>query len=120
MRVLFVDDDPNMHRLVELMFRDAPFESVNASSARVALHKLKNESFDCIISDLQMPEMDGLTFLEKLLLLNPDQKVIIMSAFGLKKLAETALASGAALVLEKPFQKKQLLQAIYSVINKVG
>ena len=95
MRILFVDDDPNMHRLVELMFRDAPFEFETAASARIALHKVGNKPYDCIISDLQMPGMDGITFIKELRVLNPRQKVIIMSAFGLKKMTD-----GSADILE--------------------
>lgn len=118
MRILFVDDDPNMHRLVELMFRDSPIELESVSTARIALHKLGKEKFDLIISDLQMPEMDGISFLKKLQAGAHKQKVIIMSAFGLKQMADMALANGASLVLEKPFQKEQLLSAISKISGK--
>ena len=115
MHILFVDDDPNMLRLVDLMLRNSPFEVEVTSSARIALHKLANQQFDLIVSDLQMPGMDEISFIKELRANNHKQKVIIMSAFGLKKLSDIALASGASLVLEKPFQKEQLVQAIKKI-----
>ena len=119
MRILFVDDDPNMHRLVRLMFRNSPYKLETVSAARIALHKLNNNDFDLIISDLQMPEMDGITFLKELRAANHKQKVIIMSAFGLKQMTDVALANGASLILEKPFHKDQLFKAIARISKEI-
>jgi len=112
MRLLFVDDDPNMHRLVELMLRDTSYQLEIVSSARMALYKINSDSYDVIISDLQMPGMDGIALIKELRSKNFLQPVVIISAYGLEKMAEMAINSGASMVLEKPFRREQLLEAI--------
>ncbi len=118
MHLLLIDDDPNMHRLIKLMLKNSQVHLEAVSSARIALKKLKDNFYDLIISDLQMPEMDGIAFLKELRARNHKVKVIIMSAYGLQKMDDIAIASGASLVLEKPIQKEKLFKAIQQVTAK--
>jgi len=118
MKLLLVDDDPNMRRLITLMFKSSKIQLEAAASARTALRKLKDNTYDIIISDLQMPEIDGIAFLKELKAAGHSIPVIIMSAYGLQKLADMALEAGAVMVLEKPIQKKILLKAVNKIISK--
>lgn len=118
MQLLLIDDDPNMRRLIKLMFKNTEIHLEAVSSARIALKKLEDKSYDLIISDLQMPEMDGIAFLKELKARKHKERVIIMSAFGLQKMSDMAVAAGASLVLEKPIQKEKLFKAIQQVKAK--
>jgi len=118
MKLLLLDDDPNMRRLIKLMFKNTKIQLDTVASGRTALRKLKDSSYDLIISDLQMPEMDGIAFLKELKAGKHTEPVIIMSAYGLQKMADMALDAGAVMVLEKPIQKEKLFKAVKKIISE--
>src|ERR1044071_4561643 len=81
-RILIVDDEvPQMKALCETL-RDHDYETVGFSSANQALATLKEQSFDLLLSDLMMPEMDGITLLQSALKIDPNLVGIIMTGQG--------------------------------------
>jgi len=115
--ILIVDDDPNMHRLIQLYLNKTNAVVTTASSARVALHKMNSQSFNLMISDLQMPQMDGIELVRTVRAAGRTLPVLIISAFGLQTHAHNALNAGANKVLEKPFERKELLEAIRLLVQ---
>ena len=115
--VLAVDDDPNMHRLIKLYLNRENFSVTTVSSGRMALHKLDTEEFDLVISDIQMPQMDGIALVEEIRNRNNDVPVIVISAFGTNFQANKALEAGANMVIEKPFEQEQLITIIEQQMN---
>jgi CheY-like chemotaxis protein len=111
-KILFVDDDPSMHKMVDLFLRNSDYELSWAKNGRSALKMMKDMNFDVIISDIQMPEMDGLTFLTELRKKNKKTPFIILTAFGQDKMSEKAIKSGASAVINKPFESKKLQSLI--------
>ena len=104
--VLFVDDDPNMCRMIELFSKDQDINIQCAGNGRYALKYLAMQKYDLIFTDLQMPEMDGLSFLRHLRQTEITIPVIIISAFGQESDTKQALNLGASDVMSKPFDRK--------------
>ena len=106
-KILVVDDEPDVEPLVlQRMRRDIrsrKYEFVFAHNGVEAVELLnKDESIDMVISDINMPQMDGLTLLEQISEINPNIRSIIVSAYGDMKNIRTAMNRGAFDFVTKP------------------
>ncbi len=116
-KILFVDDDPNMHRMVELLLRsETDLEIVFAGNGRSALKQMERHTFDMVFSDIQMPEMDGMALLKHIRDENSKLPFVIISAFGQESMAQKALTAGASDVINKPFGREQIVNVIHKFI----
>jgi two-component system response regulator AtoC len=95
-RILAVDDEPSMRRLLEISLRQAGYQPVVAENGQEALTILRNENIDLVVSDLHMPVMDGLKLLEALRAENIETPVIIVTAQGEIASAVQAMKLGAS------------------------
>ena len=113
MRILVIDDDADIREIIAEMLMDAGYEVVEASSGREGIRLFRHVPFDLVITDLIMPEKDGLEVVMELRKDFPEVKIITLSgnAFGRSSL-ETSRALGAARTLGKPFTEDQLLAAV--------
>lgn len=110
--ILAVDDETDILPLLEFCLK-APETSVTTThDARHALELLKNDRFDLIISDVMMPEMDGLQFLEEVRKNHPDMPVILMSGYAQLELALSAMKQGAFDLVQKPFDFELLRKSV--------
>ncbi|MBD3258577.1 response regulator [candidate division GN15 bacterium] len=100
--VLVVDDDKYVNDYVNEAVSRAGFDTSSAYSGEEALNTLKTRSFDIVLSDLKMPEMDGIELLDHVKQLSPDTEVVIMTAYGTVEKAVTAIKKGAYDFLLKP------------------
>ena len=112
-KLLVVDDEPDLETLIRQRFRrkirEAEFEFVFARNGVDALEKLDADgSIDIILTDINMPEMDGLTLLTKLAEHDKPHKAIIVSAYGDMENIRTAMNRGAFDFLTKPIDFKDL------------
>jgi CheY-like chemotaxis protein len=110
-KILFVDDDPNIHKMVELFMRSEGYKITFAKNGRSALKFFELDIFDLVVTDIQMPEMDGLTLTREIREKNTQIPIIVVSAFGQEKLALEALPKNTT-VLNKPFEREKLIDAI--------
>jgi len=106
-KVLVVDDEPDLEVLIKQRFRkrirDGEFEFVFAQNGEEALAKLKEDpGLDIVMSDINMPVMDGLTLLSRLSDVNRILKAVIVSAYGDMQNIRTAMNRGAYDFLVKP------------------
>src|SRR4051812_18205281 len=106
-KVLIVDDEPDLEILIRQRFRrkikDGEFEFVFAHDGQEALNKLNEDaSLDVVMSDINMPVMDGLTLLSRLTDINRVLKTVIVSAYGDMQNIRTAMNRGAYDFLVKP------------------
>lgn len=118
-RVLVVDDDDNICRVVRRMLTAAGYEVEVASNGQEAFTKLSPD-IAVVISDVLMPEMDGIEMLRRLRREAPDAKIISMSGGGIQDkehVLEIAERLGAARTLSKPFTREQLLNAVAAVLK---
>lgn len=111
-RVLLVEDEEKLRRVLSLQLHGSGYEVVQSASAEEAL-KLADRA-DIIITDLRLPGMDGLSLLQALRRQNEQTPVIVMTAFSSVETAVDAMKAGAADFLTKPFSLDHML----TVVNK--
>lgn len=107
--ILIVDDDPVMRdSLKETLKRKKGFTITIACDGEEALRKIKEDSFDLIITDLKMPKMNGLDLVKNIKSMSSEVTVIVMTAYGTVETAVTAMKEGAFDYLTKPFSIDEL------------
>ncbi len=116
-RILAVDDEPHMRRLLEISLRQAGYAPVVAENGREALAILRDDNVDLVVSDLHMPVMDGLQLLEAMRKENIDTPVIIVTAQGEIASAVQAMKLGAADYILRPFDLETLELAISRALS---
>lgn len=116
-RILAVDDEPNMRRLLEISLRQAGYEPLSAEHGRAALAVLKKEQVDLIVSDLHMPGMSGLALLKHLREEGDNTPFIIVTAQGEIETAVEAMKHGAADYILRPFDLEVLEVAIAKALE---
>ncbi|HLO90700.1 MAG TPA: sigma-54 dependent transcriptional regulator [Lentimicrobium sp.] len=118
LKILVVDDERIVRVTISDDLRDAGYKVREFSSASSALQHLReaDAAVDIIITDLKMPEMDGLEFLSKIKQINPDIYVLLMTAHGSIQTAVEAMKLGAYDYLTKPFNIDELLL----IINRIN
>ncbi|GAB5602731.1 hypothetical protein FJNA_12560 [Thermus sp. FJN-A] len=120
-RLLVVDDDPRIRRLLEVVLSGAGHEVVLAESAKAALAYLRRETPDLILLDIMMPDMDGLTLLGRIRAVRRLSRVpVIMFTGGGRELEGPSRALGADLFLEKPISGRRLKEAVENLLAREG
>jgi len=110
--VLAVDDEPHMLRLLEISLRQAGYKPVLARDGKEALQVVINQTVDCVVSDLHMPNMNGLDLLKNIRIDNEALPFIMVTAQGEIKTAVEAMKSGASDYILRPFDLETLEIAI--------
>jgi len=111
-RILIVDDEPNVCQFLAEYLEYRGFEAKISQSGKEALKYLETETFDAILLDLIMPEMNGLEVLEKIRLMKIMIPVIIVTGVKDKNVAEDAIKLGAADFIPKPIDLDRLEQSL--------
>ncbi|MBI4455546.1 MAG: sigma-54-dependent Fis family transcriptional regulator [Acidobacteria bacterium] len=115
--ILLVDDDKNFLRVLTYHIQEFGFHASPASSARQALECLKGEKVDLVITDLKMPEMDGMQLLTEVQKCDREVPVIVLTAHGSIDKAVEAIKKGAVDFLTKPFEKEEMRQSIANALK---
>jgi diguanylate cyclase (GGDEF)-like protein len=123
-KILVIDDEPLLEYLILQLFRHQirtqEFEFYFAINGVQALDKLQSDgSFDLVLTDINMPEMDGLTLLENLPAIDPTLKAIVISAYGDMANIRTAMNRGAFDFLTKPIDFDDLKITINKTLEFV-
>jgi len=108
-KVLVVDDEPGLRQSLGLLLTDAGYSVVAEQTGRRALERATVETFDLVLCDVRMPEMDGLTFLRHYRQGGGNALVIVMSAYGGEDAAIAAMKEGAYDYLPKPFRPDEVV-----------
>jgi two-component system response regulator AtoC len=108
-KVLVVDDEPGLRQSLGLLLSDAGYAVTAESDGKKALDRALAESFDLVLCDVRMPEMDGLAFLRSYRSRGGDALVIMMSAYGGEDAALAAMKEGAYDYLPKPFRPDEVV-----------
>ncbi len=116
-RSLVVDVKEMMRDSVAATLARKGHNVVAAATGAVALQKLAQRSFDAIITDLQMPEMDGLQLLQEIRRVDEQAPVVFMTAYGTVETAVAAMKKGAFDYITKPFSGDELLVAIERAVK---
>lgn len=116
--VMVVDDSASLRQVVIMALRNAGYETMEAENGKRALEQLKKARANLIISDVNMPVMDGLTFLKEVKAL-PEYKftpVIMLTTESSETRKSEGKASGAKAWVVKPFQPQQMLDAVKKLL----
>ncbi len=119
-RILLVDDDPGLLRLLSIRLRAEGYEVEAVESAHTALATLNRFSPDLVITDLRMDKMDGIGLLKELQTRSPGLRVVIITAHGTIPDAVVATQSGAFGFLTKPIDKDELMQTVEKALRVSG
>lgn len=118
--ILVVDDDVQLRQLVQLTLQSAGYKVACAPDGRVAIRAMADGSYDLVITDLLMPERDGLELIEEVRRRYSNVRIIAMSGGGRiarDSYLRIAKNFGAHLLLEKPFNQSSVLAAVESVLT---
>src|SRR6478672_289993 len=111
-RVLVVDDHASAREAVAEVLLQAQYEVAACASAIEALAKLASEKFDVVVTDLQMPGMDGLEFIREIMRRQFNVQVLMITAHASVTTAVEAMRHGAFDYIEKPFDATALEQSV--------
>ncbi len=117
--LLIVDDEKNMLHMLEALLEPSGYAITTCDSPITCLELIENHSFDIVLSDIKMPEMDGLELLKNLKQKVPRTSVIMMSAFGTIRLAIKSLQLGADDFISKPFKRDEVLLSLKKVEHRI-
>src|SRR6187401_1333061 len=116
-RVLVVDDKEMMRDSVATILARRGHTAVSCSSAKQALERLAEKAPDAVITDLQMPDMNGLELLGEIRKADEQLPVIVMTAFGTVETAVQAMKNGAFDYVTKPFSGDEVAMTIDRAIE---
>ncbi len=115
-KILIIDDERSLLEVLGIFFKKRGYEVVLAETAGDGLKKM--EGIDVIISDIKLPDFDGITLLEKVKKLNPEIPVILITAYASAKDAVRALKLGAEDYIIKPFDMEELLIVVEKTLKR--
>ena len=110
--VLLIDDDDSLRRVVEYNLHEEGYRVITAADGTSGLQAFQAQPIDLVLTDIRMPEMDGLELLTRLKSMHADLPVIILTAHGTIDSAVEAMKLGAFDYLTKPFNREQLKAAV--------
>lgn len=116
-RILVVDDEPNMRRVLKAMLNKEGYDVVAAADGLAALKLLREERFDAVATDLKMPGLDGMGLLARIMQDDPSLPVILLTAYGTVANAVDALKKGAFDYLTKPFEQDELKSVVLKAVK---
>ncbi|TAL79792.1 MAG: chemotaxis protein CheY [Burkholderiaceae bacterium] len=122
-KILVVDDFPTMRRIIKNLLKDLGFENVDeAEDGLIGLEKLRNSSFDLVVSDWNMPNMDGLDMLKEIRADAALGKlpVLMVTAEAKKENIIAAAKAGASGYVVKPFTAATLEEKLYKIFEKLN
>jgi DNA-binding NtrC family response regulator len=119
-RILIVDDDASIRRTLSILLSKAGYEVTQAADGSEAIRLWRDRGGDLVITDLHMPEKDGIETIIELLSHTPGIRIIAMSGGGQTKrldlLGNVALL-GSVLTIEKPFTLTEMLTVVSRALN---
>ena len=118
--IIIVDDETNIVTVLHDFFSANGYETVGYSSADEALEALEERKFDVLLTDISMPEMNGITLLKAALEINPSLVGIIMTSYDSVGSRIEAKKAGAFDYILKPFDFSELLLTVSGAVEEHG
>lgn len=111
-RILLAEDDEDMRKFLVKALQRAGYDVVSFGNGREAYERLKEEPFTLLLTDIVMPEMDGIELARKAASLDPDLRIMFITGFAAVALNPDSQAPKDAKVLSKPFHLRDLVGEI--------
>ena len=116
--ILIVDDEPALRKALSFDFKRKGFQVLEAANGKDAFELVRNKTIDVVISDIRMPEGDGVELLERIRALQPRNPVVILNTGFADISLEDAYDKGADAVFSKPFDRKVLAAAVIKALTE--
>lgn len=120
MKILVVDDDKILNSGITTYLKSNNIVTVSAFDGEEGYNRIRTEEFDLVLSDIEMPKMNGIKLLKKIKEKNPEIPFVIMTAFASVENAVEAMKIGAEDYLTKPINLKEMLIKIEKINNSIG
>src|ERR1700742_858360 len=111
-KILLAEDDNDMRRFLVKALENAGYEVTDYDNGMSAYRRLREEPFELLLTDIVMPEMDGIELARRATELDPDLKVMFITGFAAVALNPDSEAPKDASVLSKPFHLKDLVNEV--------
>jgi DNA-binding NtrC family response regulator len=116
-KILLVDDDDSLRRVLEFQLAEAGHSVVSESDGREALKSYSAEDFDCVVTDWRMPKMTGSQLVSQATAINSEVPIIVITAFGDVDTAVEAMRGGAFDFITKPFNRQEILLTVEKALK---
>ena len=117
-KLMIVDDSNIIRNRIQRAYDSGKFMLVaTATSGVQALEKFNIHRSDVVTMDLTMPQMDGLECIEKIIAIDPDVRILVVSALSDKSTGIEALSLGGSGFLCKPFSEEELVESLYELVQ---
>jgi DNA-binding NtrC family response regulator len=117
-KILLLDDEESLIKWLSYALEQKGYSVFATSEPEHALTKIKEEKFDCVISDIRMPQIDGFEFLRRVRRFYPDVPVIFITAYGSMESAINAIRDKASDYILKPFAIEELALRLKANLEK--
>lgn len=115
-KILIIEDDDAARHSIRRTLERNGYEVIVTPDGQIALNVIEQQTPDAVLTDIFMPEMDGLEFIRKIMKSKPDMPVIAMTGSIETPFLEAALQFGAVYGLYKPFKPEELLSTVQKVL----
>ncbi len=115
--LLLVDDEENLCRILSRILRDEGYQVDITHNGIDALERINQRNYDCVVTDVRMPQLDGLAFLREAKKRDSELIVVVMTAYGNVQLAQEVMRAGAFDYVIKPFDNDDLVRIIGNAIE---
>lgn len=117
-KLLIVEDEDTLCESLKRVFTKEGYETDIADSAEAAFDLLKDKTYDLIITDIILPGISGIELLSRYKKQNPEQKVVIMTAYASMETAVEALKAGACDFIIKPIMHDEMKRVVKKALSK--
>ncbi len=111
-RILLAEDDDSMRGFLERALERAGYDVVSFANGEEAYHRLQEEPFTLLLTDIVMPRMDGIELARRASEIDPELKIMFITGFAAVILSSDVAAAKEAQVLSKPFHLKDLVREV--------
>jgi CheY-like chemotaxis protein len=115
--ILVVDDEELVRNLVVTLLSKSGHSSITAVDGVDALDRMKGNRIDAVITDIKMPNMDGVALTTEILKRYPNLPILVMTGFGEEYSAGAAIAAGAREYIKKPFSPNEFFSQLQKMIE---
>jgi len=115
-RILLAEDDNDMRRFLAKALERAGYQVIDFDNGVSAYERLQEEPFSLLLTDIVMPEMDGIELARRATQIDPDLKVMFITGFAAVALSANTQAPHDARVLSKPFHLRQLVDEVQKIL----
>jgi len=115
-KILLAEDDNDMRRFLARALEKAGYEVISFDNGKSAYERLCEEPFSLLLTDIVMPEMDGIELARRATELDPDLRVMFITGFAAVALNNNAATPSHAKVLSKPFHLRDLVDEIEKML----